>query len=78
MAANVTCHIPGISEKSYIISNGASELIEKVRATGKPDGVIWIEYFAADGEILAQVHFIPTDELTEEMRSRQPNLAQRF
>ena len=71
------CYIDGVRQKAELCAE-AKSIIEKVVKSGKPDGVIWIEYFQADGEPMYQVHFIDNGALTDEVRSRQPNLAQRF
>lgn len=74
--ADVSCHIAGL-EKDEFVDDLASNLVDRVRATNRPAGVIWIEYFASDGETLAQIHFL-TDNHADEVKSRHPELSKQF
>ena len=44
-----------------------------LRASGKPVGVIWVEYFTHDNEAHAQVHYLDTDS-AEVVKEHHPEL----
>ena len=74
--ANVECYIDGLEQDKSVLDL-ASNLIDKVRASDNPAGVIWIEYYASDGETLAQVHLLPEGG-ADEVKTHHPELAERF
>jgi hypothetical protein len=77
-ASYVSCHIPGIDAATDVqICDNARNLVNLTRESGKPAGVILIEYFEFEGAARAQVHFV-NDAAIEQLRPQHPQLTERF